>query len=200
MLILVRHASPHLPTLGGPDDFHRGLTARGHAEAAALAERLAELAPVRVLSSPYLRAAQTVRPLADVLGLAVETDDDLREWDSGVGPRPDFARLFAESWADPEHARPGAESLTDVSARAVAALAELSGTGAGTGAGTVVVGSHGTFAARALVGLGLAGIDFEFWRRMPMPAVYRVRVEADGVVASGPGLSGPDPAGGASGR
>ena len=39
MLILVRHASPYLPTLGGPDDFHRGLTARGHAEAAALAER-----------------------------------------------------------------------------------------------------------------------------------------------------------------
>jgi len=89
----------------------------------------------------------------------------------------------------------GAESLTDVSARAVAALAELSG----TGAGTVVVGSHGTFAARALVGLGLAGIDFEFWRRMPMPAVYRVRLEADGVVASGPGLPGLDPAGGASG-
>jgi len=195
VLILVRHASPYLPTLGGPDDFHRGLTARGHAEAAALAERLAELAPVRVLSSPYLRAVQTVRSLADVLGLAVETDDDLREWDSGVGPRPDFARLFAESWADPEHARPGAESLTDVSARAVAALAELSG----TGAGTVVVGSHGTFAARALVGLGVAGIDFEFWRRMPMPAVYHVRLEADGVVASGPGLAGPDPAGGASG-
>ena len=80
----------------------------------------------------------------------------------------------------------------------MAALAELSG----TGAGTVVVGSHGTFAARALVGLGLAGIDFEFWRRMPMPAVYRVRLEAGGVVASGPGLPGlpgPDPAGGASG-
>jgi len=85
VLILVRHASPYLPTLGGPDDLHRGLTARGHAEAAALAERLAELAPVRVLSSPYLRAVQTVRPLADVLGLAVETHDDLREWDSGVG-------------------------------------------------------------------------------------------------------------------
>jgi hypothetical protein len=39
VLVLVRHASPYLPVPGGPDDYHRALTARGRAEAVALAER-----------------------------------------------------------------------------------------------------------------------------------------------------------------
>lgn len=182
MLVLVRHAHPHLPAPDGPDDLHRGLTPEGEAEAAALAESLAATAPVRVVSSPYLRAVQTVRPLAAVLGLTVETDHDLREWASGIDPRPDYARFYAESWADPDRIRPGGESLADLSARAVDALTALAGDR------TVVVGSHGTFVARALVGFGLTGLGWEFCRRMPMPAVYRLCLGPGRVVARGPGL------------
>jgi 2,3-bisphosphoglycerate-dependent phosphoglycerate mutase len=112
---------------------------------------------------------QTVRPLAAALGLPVETHPDLREWDSGIDPRPDYADLYAESWAEPGRARPGGESLRDLSACAVAALTAVAGDG------TVVVGSHGTFVARALVGFGVGGVDWAFCRAMPMPAVYRLR-------------------------
>lgn len=38
---------------------------------------------------------------------------------------------------------------------------------------TVVVGSHGTFVARALIAAG-HDTDWEFCRLMPMPAVYEV--------------------------
>jgi 2,3-bisphosphoglycerate-dependent phosphoglycerate mutase len=68
VLVLVRHAVPHLPRAGGPDGLHRGPTAEGHAQAAALVDPLARL--VRVVSSPYLRAVQTVGPLAAALGPA----------------------------------------------------------------------------------------------------------------------------------
>ena len=182
MLVLVRHARPHFPISGGPDEFHRGLTAEGEAQAADLVDPLLRLRPVRVVSSPYLRAVQTVQPLAAALDLPVETRADLREWDSGICPRPDYADLYAQSWSEPGRARPGGESLRDLSARAVAALTALAGDG------TVVVGSHGTFVARALAGFGVPGIDWPFCRAMPMPAVYRVRIGVAGTVATGPGM------------
>jgi len=75
--------------------------------------------------------------------------------------------------------RPGGESLAQLTERATSALADQH-----TGA-TVVVGSHGTFVARALVGFGVAGVDWEFSRAMPMPAVYRLRFTTTGVAVSG---------------
>lgn len=168
MLVLVRHAESHPPTPGGPDELHRGLTPAGRAQAEDLVAELAALGPTRIVSSPYARAVQTVRPLARALGRPVETYPDLREWDSGIGPRPDWAEQYAAAWAEPDRARPGGESLAALSRRALAALAAVDVPG------TVVVGSHGTFVARALVGLGVAGIDWDFARAMPMPAVYRL--------------------------
>ena len=111
--------------------------------------------------------------------MPIHTDHALREWDSGLEPTPDYARHYAASWTDPDFARPGGESLRQLSERAITAL---------TGHGTAVVGSHGTFIARALAGFGLAGIDWPFRQALPMPAIYRIRFSANGTVAKGPGL------------
>ena len=177
-ILLVRHAVPHVPEAGGPDDHHRDLTEDGRRQAEALAAMLPR--PARIVSSPYLRAVRTVEPLARAYGMDVETDHELREWESGLEPTPDFARHYAASWADPAMARPGGESLQQLSARATAALGGLGG--------VVVVGSHGTFIARALVGFGVRGVDWPFAAAMPMPAVYELRFTRSGVVATGPGL------------
>jgi 2,3-bisphosphoglycerate-dependent phosphoglycerate mutase len=183
-LVLVRHAVPFLPEPDGPDDFHRGLTRRGRVQAERLVAELVPVGPVAVVSSPYLRAVQTVEPTARKLGVPVVTDLALREWDSGLTPRPDFAHHYARSWADPDFARPGAESLAQLSERAVVALQSLAAEFDGA---AVVVGSHGTFISRALVGLGVT-VDWPFGQAMPMPAVYRLRFSVHGVHAAGPGL------------
>jgi 2,3-bisphosphoglycerate-dependent phosphoglycerate mutase len=174
-IVLVRHAVPVYPSPGGPDDYHRPLTEAGHAQALALVDDLAALRPDAIASSPYLRAVQTIEPLARALDLPVHTDHDLREWDSGVGPTPDYVRYYEESWADPDFARPGAESLNQLTTRALKALTAFDG--------TVVIGSHGTFICRVLAGLGLA-VDWPFSRDMPSPAVYRI---SDKGIA-GPGI------------
>jgi 2,3-bisphosphoglycerate-dependent phosphoglycerate mutase len=184
-ILLVRHALPVWPEPGGPDEYHRSLTDEGHAAAEALVDELLPLAPTAIVSSPYLRAIQTVTPLAGALGLPVATQHDLREWDSGLGPTPDYGRHHAHSWAEPDIARPGGESLAQLTARATAALnllAERHRTG------TVVVGSHGTFIARALVGFGATHVGWPFARTMPMPGSYRFRFDATGVRLTGPGL------------
>jgi 2,3-bisphosphoglycerate-dependent phosphoglycerate mutase len=48
----------------------------------------------------------------------------------------------------------------------------------------LVIGSHGTWIARLLLGLGFA-VDADFWFAMPMPAIY---VVSEGGVVRGPGL------------
>ena len=168
-IVLVRHAQSVPPVAGGPDELHRPLTPAGLAAAAALAPSLIALRPAAVVSSPYLRAVQTVAPVASALGLTVETAWELREWDSGVQPGPDWAEHYEASWADPALARPGGESLDQLTERAFSAMAAL----AEEHGRLVVVGSHGTFVARLLAGMG-HDVDVAFWRNMPMPAVYRV--------------------------
>jgi 2,3-bisphosphoglycerate-dependent phosphoglycerate mutase len=170
--------------VGGPDQFHRGLTAEGLRQAEQLVAELVDLAPAVIVSSPYLRAVQTVEPTARAVGLPVRTIMALREWDSGLGPRPDFAVHYAASWDDPQAARPGGESLAQLSTRAMTALAALL---AQHRDATVMIGSHGMFIARALVGLGIA-VDWAFCRAMPMPAVYQLRFDHGQLHASGPGL------------
>lgn len=183
-MVLVRHATSVVPEPSGPDDFHRGLTRRGRAQAERLVAELVATRPVAVVSSPYLRAVQTVTPTARTLGLPVSTDLALREWDSGLAPRPDFADHYARSWADPDLARPGAESLTQLSERAVTTLRSLA---AEFGGAPVVIGSHGTFLSRALAGFGVM-VDWPFSQAMPMPAIYRLKLSDHGVHVAGPGL------------
>lgn len=146
---------------------------------------MADLGPTIVVSSPYLRAVQTVEPLARALGMPVLPQHDLREWDSGISPTPSYARYYAESWADPEFARPGAESLHQLTHRATATLTALARDNPG---GTVVIGSHGTFISRALVGFGQSTVDWPFSHAMPMPAIYRLHLTSSQVQAQGPGL------------
>jgi 2,3-bisphosphoglycerate-dependent phosphoglycerate mutase len=184
-VILVRHAQSVIPRAGGPDDYHRPLTETGLAQAERLVTELARVRPTLVASSPYLRAVQTVEPFARAVGMPVRTEWELREWDSGFEPGPDYARHYAESWADPDFARPGAESLDQLTRRATAILTSIAERHLD---GTVVIGSHGTFVSRVLAGFGVTTVDWPFNRAMPMPAIYRLDLTEHGVQATGPGL------------
>jgi len=170
-IVLVRHAESVPPSPGRPDDPDRPLTAAGRAAAELLAHELAAMNPTAVVSSPYRRAVATVEPAAKLAGLEVTTSRELREWDSGLEPTPDYAAHYARSWAEPDFARPGAESLRQLTARALAAVERLAERHSG---GVVLIGSHGTFVSRLLAGI-TPGIDWPFSRDMPMPAVHRLR-------------------------
>jgi len=62
----------------GPDD-ERPLSKRGRRQAEALVDLLGDRGIVRVVSSPSARCVQTVEPVAEKLGLTVETDPHLCE-------------------------------------------------------------------------------------------------------------------------
>jgi 8-oxo-dGTP diphosphatase len=68
----------------------RPLTVRGRARAATLVPELSRYHPRRILSSPFVRCWETVQPLAEALGLGVESVDELSE-----GHGPDAVRLLS---------------------------------------------------------------------------------------------------------
>jgi 8-oxo-dGTP pyrophosphatase MutT (NUDIX family)/phosphohistidine phosphatase SixA len=71
-LLLVRHGwAGSRQSWDGPDEL-RPLDERGQQQARAAAEVLAAYCPERVLSAPLTRCTETVRPLAERLGLPVE--------------------------------------------------------------------------------------------------------------------------------
>jgi 2,3-bisphosphoglycerate-dependent phosphoglycerate mutase len=55
------------------------LTVDGHVQAEQLAEKLAALPIERIISSPFVRAKQSIAPLAERLGLPIVTDTRLAE-------------------------------------------------------------------------------------------------------------------------
>ena len=73
-VLLVRHGSAGDREQWSGDDDLRPLDDKGHEQAAAAAEVLAAYGPVSVCSAPPLRCLDTVRPLADRLGVALEVD------------------------------------------------------------------------------------------------------------------------------
>jgi 8-oxo-(d)GTP phosphatase len=89
-LLVVRHAQAgHRSTYVG-DDRVRPLTARGRARAVALVPVLSQHHPQRILSSPFVRCWESVQPLAEALGLGVESVAEL-----GEGHGPDAVRLLS---------------------------------------------------------------------------------------------------------
>ena len=84
-LILVRHGESEGNARGvlqGHTDF--GLSALGEEQARATAERLARESVDRIISSPLRRAAETAAMIAERLGLLVEPEPGLMEYDIGV--------------------------------------------------------------------------------------------------------------------
>ena len=137
-VFFVRHAQPNLEN---HDDCMRELTAKGEADCRLVVEYLKQQPIDAVFSSPFRRAVDTVRPLAETRGLTICTIDDFRERKIGNEWIDNFNSFAARQWTDFDYKLPGGESLREVQARNIAALGKLLREYSGK---TLVVGSHGT--------------------------------------------------------
>ena len=124
------------------------------------ARRLAALRPDAIVASDLSRAMSTAAPLAQLTGLTVTTDKDLRERHGGVWEGLTDGEIRARY--PEEHAvwqPPGGETSAVVAERAGKAMARIAG---GMAAGSlVVVVSHG--AALRLGAAWLLGLPEDLW-------------------------------------
>lgn len=107
------------------------LTARGRAEAEALARRIAEgFRPSHIYTSPMSRCVETAAAIGRACDLAAATCDDLNDIDYGAWQFKTFAEakvqdpiLFAAWFATPHLVRfPSGEALQNLTARTADAL------------------------------------------------------------------------------
>jgi phosphohistidine phosphatase SixA len=76
-LLLIRHAMAGDSEQWLGDDRVRPLDERGRRQSQALVDALADQPLDRIVSSPYARCVQTVKPLGEARSLAIELDDRL---------------------------------------------------------------------------------------------------------------------------
>ena len=131
-----------------------GLTERGRAEIAAVAERLAEEPIAAIYSSPLQRTRESAEIVAARLQLGIEFRDDVIELDFGEWTGTTFDLIRAdprwEAWRTQRSiARiPGGESMREVQKRVVDALLDLNRRHPHQ---SVVVVSHGDVIRSALL-------------------------------------------------
>ena len=139
MIYLLRHCDKTGEAAEAP------LSAKGFAQAKSLVPALAKLGIQRILSSPYLRAQQSVAPFAKAAGLTVETSEALSEWRLAGELRGDWKAVLARGLANPSAKATGGESAAEVWARARPLLMAKTPTLLVTHGGwlSVVLGQHG---------------------------------------------------------
>jgi len=158
------------PEQGGPRCGLASERCAGRSQALALAEELADCGITRVISSPYVRALDTVRPLAERLGIPVEICSDLRERKLGCGWLDDWRELLEKAWADFSFALPHCESSNACQQRVRACVEELCGRYPGE---TIALSSHGNAIALLLNSMD-PSFGFERWEAMKNPEVFRI--------------------------
>ena len=167
-VLLVRHAEPVAPGTSGFDEFTRPLTTKGMRDAEQLREIHSSTRIDAAYSSPYLRARQTIEPIARARGLAIATIEDLRERMLSLAELPDWKTHLKRTWEDFDYAPPGGETGRIAQARVVRVLDAIAWRHS---AGTVIVASHGNLIALALHAF-MPNVDYKFWESIPMPAVF----------------------------
>ena len=142
-LLLVRHALPLRSEPGVGSDPQ--LSEEGLAQAARLPDALSRFPVTRLVSSPQLRAVQTAGPLSEKLGLDVDVDERLAEYDRDLDHYIPIEQIAKEN--PEELARlisgqlPSAVDETAFLQRVVAAVDDL--VAASDHQDTVAVFSHG---------------------------------------------------------
>jgi 2,3-bisphosphoglycerate-dependent phosphoglycerate mutase len=162
-LYVVRHCKAEGQEADAP------LTPEGVAQSNSLADSLATANIQRIISSPYIRATQSIAPLAQRLNIAVELDIRLVERVLCSGSRPDWQERLCASFSDLDLSFEGGESSRQAMQRAVAVVTDIQRHSAQR---TLLV-THGNLMALLLKHFDNS-IGFAEWCALSNPDVYRV--------------------------
>ena len=121
-----------------------------------------------IISSPFTRAIQTIKPLADSRGLQIKIDDRLAERRLISETMTDWLKRLEESFRDLDLKMAGGESSREVEKLGMEVLEAAPN--------ETVLSIHGN-----VIGLLLKRIDglrgFKEWKELSHPDVYEVKVE-----------------------
>ncbi|MGY0691717.1 histidine phosphatase family protein [Virgibacillus sp. FSP13] len=165
-IFLVRHCSADGQHKDSP------LTYKGMRQAQLLSNFFSEqkIQVDKIISSPYLRAIESIKPFAEQINTRIEINENLTERILSNEPIDDWLEVLEQSFVDLDFTLPGGESGNDAISRANTVLDTVF---ADDTASNVIIVSHGN-----LITLLLKQFDqtfgFEQWKALRNPDVYLI--------------------------
>ena len=178
-LILIKHASPQVQPGLPPEQWP--LSEEGRAKCVLLTKRLAEFSPAAVVASEELKAAETGKIVAGLLGVRFDTAPDLHEHDRSNVPQmrtPEFISTMELLFRRPNDLVLGKETAVAALSRFRSALDEVLGEHP---EGNFAVVSHGTVIALLLEKLDRTRRGYDVWRAMKNPSFAVLSLPGMGV-------------------
>ncbi len=165
----------HSKILYTHDDYSRPLSEEGRKFVPLVTEAFKDIPLDVIASSPYIRVIDTIKGVADMKDLEIELYDDLRERKVSNVFIDDFHTFTLNQWNDFDFKLEGGESINEVQKRGSRTLEWILEKYAGK---KILVGTHGTFMS-VLLNYYDSAIDFEFWRHVRMPDIYKASFVSD---------------------
>ncbi|MEK3963942.1 histidine phosphatase family protein [Paenibacillus sp. FSL R7-0048] len=173
-IYMVRHAvSPFV--LG--NERERGLSEKGHADAYRIKELLAEEKITYFVSSPYRRAVETIKYLAEASNQEIELYEELRERAIGSVEieisEDDFLQGIRTSFNDKQYKMPDGESTQEAQERAIPVIKQLIQQHKG---GKIALGTHGNIMT-IILNYFDKKYGYEFFEQTSKPDIYKLEFE-----------------------
>ncbi|MDH6426643.1 MULTISPECIES: histidine phosphatase family protein [unclassified Paenibacillus] len=173
-IYMVRHAvSPFV--LG--NERERGLSEKGHADAYRIKELLAEEKITYFVSSPYRRAVETIKYLAEASNQEIELYEELRERAIGSVEieisEDDFLQGIRTSFNDKQYKMSDGESTQEAQERAIPVIKQLIQQHKG---GKIALGTHGNIMT-IILNYFDKKYGYEFFEQTSKPDIYKLEFE-----------------------
>ncbi len=148
------------------------LTEKGRDQAVELGRFFEEIPLERMISSPYQRALDSCRPIAESKQIVLEEDIRLSERVLSGEDLPNWLQLLEESFLDLDKKLEGGESGAEAGGRGLEVLEEaISGPGTHIG-----IMTHGNLLTLMLQQLN-PQYGFTAWKSMTNPDVFHIKID-----------------------
>ncbi|GIP32159.1 histidine phosphatase family protein [Paenibacillus sp. J2TS4] len=155
------------------------LTRTGQEQAERLAEMLEDKGIEWVVSSPYVRAVETIKPFCERNQLPCHTDERLKERVLSTENYEDWLSRLKDTYSDLDLKFPGGESSNEAMSRGIAVLNELHD----RPENNIAVVTHGALMSLILKHF-ISSFGFDDWQSLSNPDVYRAAVDLRGASIS----------------
>ncbi|MED3551608.1 histidine phosphatase family protein [Cytobacillus praedii] len=169
-IYLIRHCQ----AVGQPPESQ--LTAEGMKQADRLADFLISFKVDRIISSPFLRAVETIMPFAQKATIEIETDERLAERVLSSSSMPDWLEKLKLTFNDLDLKYEGGESSKEAMDRIIQAVNEM----IESHAQNSVLVTHGNIMSLLLKSYNKS-FGFDEWLQLSNPDVYCLQFKNDEV-------------------
>lgn len=129
----------------------------------------------KIISSPYLRAIESIKPFAELVNKQIEIDQRLQERILSEEPIDDWLEVLEHSFNDHQFSLTGGETANAAINRANEVLEPIY---SGGDIKNVIIISHGNLLALLFQQFD-KNFGFQQWKELKSPDVYRLKINGD---------------------